>query len=32
MGDTPRGAEISELGTHVFRTVIRVKDFWDSMF
>ena len=31
MGDTPRIAEISKLGTCILRTIVRVKDFWDSM-
>ena len=31
MGDTPRGAELSELCTHILGTIVRVKDFWDSV-
>ena len=31
MGDTPRGAELSKLGTGILRTIVRVKDFWDSV-
>ena len=31
IGDTPRGAELSKLGTHILRTIVRAKDFWDSM-
>ena len=31
MGDTQRTAEISKLGTQVLRTIVRLKDFQDSM-
>ena len=31
MADTPRSSEISELGTCIFQTIVRAKDFWDSV-
>ena len=31
MGDAPGSAEISKLGTHILRMIVRVKDFWDSV-
>ena len=31
MGDTPRGEEISKQGTSVLRTIVRAKDFRDSV-
>ena len=31
MGNTQRGAELSKLDTHILRTIVRAKDFWDSM-
>ena len=31
MCDTPRGLELHELCTHIWRVVVRVEDFWNSM-
>ena len=31
MGDTPRDAELSKLGTSILRIIVRAKDFWDSV-
>ena len=31
MSNAPRGAELSELGSHILRTIVRVKDFQDFM-
>ena len=31
IGDTPGIAEISEHGTDILRTIVRAKDFWDSV-
>ena len=31
VGDTPRDAELSKLGTSILRIIVRAKDFWDSV-